>query len=74
MKKVTFGPRPTSERKVTQDAWVEERSAGDPSKRLTIDVSAALHRRMKTQCAARGVNMADVIRELLERRFPENAP
>lgn len=69
MKKVSFGARPTAERTITQDAWVEDRSASEPVKRLTIDVSASLHRRMKTQCAAEGVNMADIIRELLEKRF-----
>jgi hypothetical protein len=40
-------------------------------KRLTIDVSEDLHRRMKVACAERGLVMADVVRELLERRFPK---
>lgn len=38
-------------------------------KRLTIDVTEDLHRRIKTACAARGTKMADEIRELLENYF-----
>ena len=38
-------------------------------KRLTIDVSENLHRRIKVECASRGVKMADEIRGLLEREF-----
>jgi hypothetical protein len=40
-------------------------------KRLTIDVPLTLHARIKSQCALRGVNMADEIRMLLEGHFPE---
>jgi hypothetical protein len=39
-------------------------------KRFTIDVPADLHRRIKAQCATEGVKMADVLREMLETRFP----
>ena len=42
----------------------------EPMKRFTIDVGEGLHRRIKAQCASRGAKMADVIRELLEREFP----
>jgi hypothetical protein len=42
-------------------------------KRLTIDIPASLHVRVKSQCATRGVNMADVIRDLLEQQFPETS-
>jgi ParG protein len=47
-------------------------AASAPLKRFTIDVSAELHTRIKTECAQRGEKMADVLRELLEREFPEN--
>ncbi len=62
------------------DAWVQTRDAdreaatpepSEPMKRFTIDVSVGLHTRIKTQCAMRGVKMADVLREILEREFPE---
>ena len=39
-------------------------------KRLTIDVPADLHRRIKTECASEGLQMADVLRQMLEIRFP----
>jgi predicted DNA binding CopG/RHH family protein len=40
-------------------------------KRLTIDIPKNLHTQIKTQCAARGVKMADEIRELLTKHFSE---
>lgn len=39
--------------------------------RFTIDVPESLHRRVKMQCAGRGTKMADMMRELLEREFPQ---
>ena len=39
-------------------------------KRFTIDVPLDLHTRTKTACAARGINMADLIRAFLEAEFP----
>lgn len=45
-------------------------SPAEPMKRFTIDVTEALHKRIKAQCAMRGVKMADVMREMLEREFP----
>ncbi|WP_333630727.1 plasmid partition protein ParG [Agrobacterium cavarae] len=41
----------------------------EPNKRLTIDITESLHKRIKAQCAMRGTKMADVIRELLEKEF-----
>ena len=73
-KRVAFGqkPRPTP----AADAWVESRgkagSSGKPTvklKRLTIDIPADLHRRLKADCAGRDIAMADVIREMLERQY-----
>ncbi len=64
------------------DAWVQNRDSeretpppvevppAEPMKRFTIDVPVSLHTRIKTQCAMRGVKMADVLRDLLEREFP----
>jgi hypothetical protein len=40
-------------------------------KRFTIDVPLTLHTRIKTECARRGLKMADELRKLLEREFPE---
>jgi hypothetical protein len=67
MKKVTFGGKPTASRTTTSpDQWV----SGEPMKRLTIDIPLSLHQRVKSQCALKGENMADVVRELLDGRFP----
>ena len=77
MKKVTFVPKPGSEAKeaVTPDAWVglaNKPVPDEPTKRLTIDIPVSLHQRVKSQCAMQGLKMADVIRDLLEHRFPKD--
>jgi hypothetical protein len=51
-------------------APAEQAAPAEAMKRLTIDVSESLHKRMKVQCAVRGERMADVVRALLEREFP----
>jgi hypothetical protein len=43
----------------------------EPTRRFTFDVPLALHRRIKARCVQGDRTMADVIRELLEREFPE---
>lgn len=74
-KKITIGTKPTN-RQASADEWVANRAAEpEPApapikmKRLTIDVSEELHRRIKTTCAQRGSKMADEVRELLEKHF-----
>jgi predicted DNA binding CopG/RHH family protein len=63
-------------RKLTADGLplrnIVHNSAGkEIKKRLTIDIRESLHRRVKIGCVTRGVEMADVVRELLEKEFPE---
>ena len=73
-KKVTIGSKPTQPaREASAEAWVQQRPTGteEPMKRFTIDVPDALHRRIKSQCALRGVKMADEIRRILAEQFPE---
>jgi hypothetical protein len=75
-KTISFKPavRPVT----TPDDWIRggrEASGtapakGETMKRFTIDVPLELHRRVKAACAQRGLKMADVLRELLEREFP----
>jgi uncharacterized protein YdaT len=69
-KKVSFGPKPSVVPAETPkaDEWVKNRET-ESMKRLTIDVPASLHARIKSQCAIRGVKMADEVRELLEKHF-----
>jgi hypothetical protein len=72
MKKVSIGAKPgTGARLVHADDWVQARGGVvEPMKRLTIDVPLSLHTRIKSQCAIQNQQMADVIRDLLEKRFP----
>lgn len=50
---------------------VEPLAPAIPMKRLTLDISESLHRRLKATCAQRGTKMVDDIRLILEREFPE---
>jgi hypothetical protein len=71
-KKVSIGSKPIQgPRAPSPDDWVKakERST-EPTKRLTIDIPLGLHTRVKSQCALQGLQIAEVVRELLDRRFP----
>ncbi|MDE0878986.1 MAG: plasmid partition protein ParG [Sphingomonas bacterium] len=77
-KKVSIGARPTTVKPAPGEAdqWVESRTPvapepepNAPSKRLTIDIPADLHRRIKSQCALRGTKIADEVRELLLQKY-----
>jgi hypothetical protein len=72
MKKVTIGGKPTANSASrSPDEWVMAKPGpAEPMKRLTIDIPLSLHTRVKSQCALQSLQMADVIREMLERRFP----
>lgn len=67
-KKITISQKPTR-------LWEEENQSFDKAstKRLTFDLDAALHLRMKLDCTQRDVKMSDEIRRLLEERWPETA-
>jgi hypothetical protein len=60
------------------DAWVKAAPEpavampAEPMKRFTLDVPLSLHARVKVACAERGLKMADVLRDLLEREFPKS--
>jgi hypothetical protein len=45
--------------------------AAETLKRLTIDMPESLHKRVKIGCTMRGTKMNEVIRDLLEREFPD---
>lgn len=83
-KKVTMAPKPQagSTKLITADEWVSasqeipraaaaSEPVSDPvaMKRLTIDIPEPLHMLIKSQCALKGVKMADAIRILLEQHF-----
>ncbi len=71
-KKVTFGTTPAAKPTPVQTAeqWVDHRNT-ETMKRLTIDIPASLHSRIKVACARRGVKMTDEIRTLLETHFKD---
>ena len=47
-----------------------EPATNENTKRLTFDVSPALHYRLKLEAVKRGVQMADIVRELLDSNLP----
>lgn len=65
---------------VSQDAaekWVEARAKPapvQPMKRLTLDITADLHRDLKVHCARTGLNMADLCRELIQKALRTDEP
>jgi hypothetical protein len=73
MKKVTIGGKPTAKpAHSSPDDWVNAiQGTGQPTKRLTIDIPLSLHQRVKSQCALKGLKMADVVRTLLEKHFAQ---
>lgn len=84
-KTVSFGkPAATAEdwiQQPTNDAAKSEKRAplkvAEPveqkMKRLTIEMTDDLHRRIKATCAKNGVRMADTVRAMLEKEFPHDA-
>lgn len=63
-KKVTIkNPKASPE---TADNWVDKR---ENKKRLTIDIPAALHTRLKIMAVKRGETMAEIICNFLEEKL-----
>ena len=60
------------------DNWVEARLSPElpkPSvkpKRLTIDIHPDLHKRLKISCVQRGIQIADLLRQLIETDLSKN--
>ena len=77
-KTITFKmpQRPASAEDWVQAAGSRDRGPAappEPMKRFTIDVPVSLHRRIKTACARRGLKPSSVLRDLLEREFPDTS-
>lgn len=77
-KKVTIGAKPTAKPAASADKWVENRvtaenadAESEPMKRLTFDIPESLHRRIKVQCASKGLRMTEELRTLLDKHFSE---
>jgi hypothetical protein len=61
-------------------AWIRQGDGADLQKgdlytaRLTLDITPALRARIKVSAFTQGVTVADLLRALLEREFPEHTP
>ena len=74
-KRIAIGTRPPANPEA--EAWVRE---GDDSAvgkrdiytaRLTLDVTPALRARIKVSAFGRGITVAELLRAVLDREFPE---
>lgn len=64
---------PAKTGEASAEQWVKTRSLDadkEPQKRLTLDIPASLHARIKSQCALDGTKMVEEITLLLEDRWP----
>ena len=73
-KTVDFGTNPRKEKQETPnpDKWVYSQTHKGTLKRFTIDIPEALHTRIKTACARKGVKMRDEVMRILEKHFSAN--
>lgn len=77
-KRVAIGARPSADPQA--EAWIRQGDGADVGKadlytaRLTIDVMPALRARIKVVAFTQGITVAEMLRELLEREFPEKRP
>ncbi len=74
-KRIDIGARPLADPQA--DNWIRQGAVQDSSKverysaRLTLDVTPALRTRIKLAAFDRSVTMAEMLRDVLEREFPE---
>lgn len=77
-KRIGIGARPPANPHA--EAWIRQGDAEALNKgdlytaRLTVDVTPTLRARIKISAFAQGVTVADLLRDLLEREFPEKTP
>ncbi|WP_067759411.1 chromosome partitioning protein ParB [Orrella dioscoreae] len=75
-KRVGIGARPPANPHA--EAWIRQGDADVLGKgdlytaRLTLDITPAMRARIKVSAFTQGVTVADLLRGLLEREFPEN--
>jgi len=75
-KRVGIGARPPANPHA--EAWIRQGDADALGKgdlytaRLTLDITPALRARIKVSAFTQGVTVADLLRGLLEREFPEH--
>ncbi|HLN23918.1 MAG TPA: hypothetical protein VK558_08040 [Patescibacteria group bacterium] len=71
------GKRGFATRPGDAESWVKapkspSRSASDFTARLTIDITPSLRGRIKIAAFQRGLTVADMLRDLLAREFPDS--
>jgi len=75
MSKKDLAFKPATKTSASPDAWIESRdkptAPAEPTKRLTVDIPQSLHKRIRLACIERDEVMADVIRDILQKAFPE---
>ena len=77
-KRVGIGARPPANPHV--EAWIRQGDADALNKgdlytaRLTLDVTPALRARIKVSAFTQNTTVAELLRTLLEREFPEKTP
>ncbi len=77
-KRIGIGARPPTNPHA--EAWIREGDGAALQKadvytaRLTLDVTPAMRARIKVSAFTQGVTVAELLRGLLERAFPENTP
>lgn len=74
-KRIGIGARPPANPHA--EAWVRQGEANDLQKgdlytaRLTLDITPAMRARIKVSAFTQGVTVAELLRALLEREFPD---
>lgn len=77
-KLVSIPARSAKKRGGGADDWVRNRAeaAGEglqePVKRLTLDLPAGLHARIKARCAMEGTTMRAMLMDFLEQKYPDS--
>ncbi|HDL6904396.1 TPA: chromosome partitioning protein ParB [Yersinia enterocolitica] len=77
-KRIAIGVRPPTDPQA--EAWIRQGDASSVQKsdlytaRLTLDITPAMRARIKVSAFTQGVTVAELLRALLEREFPENMP
>ena len=77
-KRFAIGARPPANPQA--EAWIRQGDGSDINKgdiysaRLTLDVTPALRARIKVSAFTQNTTVAELLRALLEREFPEKTP
>lgn len=77
-KRIAIGARPPTNPHA--EAWIRQGDGVDLHKgdlytaRLTLDITPALRARIKVSAFTQGVTVAELLRALLAREFPEHSP